>query len=1628
MRRSLQTIVLVVFTLLANYQLTKGQLSGPYTIDASGTASGTTYLNFSSAVSDLAFGTRTDGGAPNGPGVSGAVTFTVSTGTYNESISIPQITGASATNTITFDGVNPATRLIQTNSTSSGGSVIQLNGADFIRIRNLGITNTGTSDGYGIQLVANANNNEVTGCDISVNPNGTSTDQIGIILGTSYTSYALHGTNLLIQDNTISGGYLNIAANGPSGTQAGGVIIDGNDLEDAYFSAFRLNYLRQFDITNNNIDLRTQYLYAYGMYLRYCSEFEISNNVVSNPGAYGIYQYYTNYNTTATSTVFNNMIGGNFRSTGTSYGFYHFNCRTTNTYHNSLLLDNPGSGARGLYVSGSQSTGLDFRNNSFAVDNVSAAAYPIYIVNPSYVQTLDYNNYYGAGGTVGRIGSLTFNTLAAMQTSYTQFNANSQVGWPNYVSSSDLHTIGPPLSNWAVNIPAINTDIDGQSRPLPPDPTKDVGADEFNIPPFDLDLTAIVSPVVLGIGNNTVTVELTNNGANSLNGQNLTLQYSTDGGTTWGVTENYSPTALGAPGATENFTFTTPWNVTTAGNYTICVRVNPQIAGDPDSQDQICSNVCTGMGGNYTINSALPTGGTNYNSFSDAAAALNSCGIVSSVVFNVAAGSYNETVELTNIPGTSASNTVTFDGGSVASCTLTYTFTTSNQAVVHLDGTDYVSFRNITVDIPGSFGYGFWFQNGADYNSITDCQILMPLQSTSVYHIGVLFSGALYYNYGNTGNFNTIDNNVISGGYYGIRMNGVSTTDFVDGNVVTNNSITEFYYYGYYGRYVGYPDIRNNLFTARTAASVSSYGIYAYYCGGDFRIEDNTIHSVGLRGIYLYYGNFNNTGRGRVINNMIGANFTGSSSSAWGLYMYNVKDTDIYHNSVDLGFKNGNAMYVSGSSTNGSDSLRFVNNIFVTRGSGQAIYVSSSALSGIQEMDYNLYSTSGNSVAYFGTTYATLAALQAANNNFHQNSIVDDPGFVGQTDLHIVCSPIDNLGTAMGITEDIDDETRNMVTPDIGADEFTSIVITYDVGPDTLGCDDYTVWADTNNYVGYIWGGGQTTPFLYVDSTGYYSVTVIDSNNCRATDSLFVTINDLPLAPFNNDTISQCSYDTIDALNVGSSYLWNTNDTTQSIVPGASGTYSVTITSPDGCVLNDQITLNLFADAVAQLGPDTSFCLGGSATLNAGTGPVGTNYTWSTGATSQVVVISAPGTFTVTVTTPQGCSASDEITLSATQPPVVSLGPDSTFCDDFTLDPGNVGTTYSWSTGATSQSISGTVSGTYSVTVTDVNGCSETDDVNILVRPTPNVDLGLDKVVCANQPVTLDAGFPGFIYQWSTLATTQTITVNTPGSYFVQVTDPGSGCMGMDTINLNGSFLTANLGPDFSLCNGTSATLDAGSGAAAYLWNDGSTAQTLQINQAGTYIVQVADGFGCVDTDTINVNAAVPPTATISGPNTTAMLQNIQFNGNSANTNVTYSWDFGDGNTSNQQNPTHQYQAMGSFQVCLTVSNGLCATTTCQDVTVSAPVGVEDALFAQSVNVYPNPNNGSFSVSFDLPKALDLRVEVYAVTGQKLVDRELNAVRALIEDVDISDYAKGMYFLKITSDKGNEMIRKVIVE
>jgi hypothetical protein len=203
--------------------------------------------------------------------------------------------------------------------------------------------------------------------------------------------------------------------------------------------------------------------------------------------------------------------------------------------------------------------------------------------------------------------------------------------------------------------------------------------------------------------------------------------------------------------------------------------------------------------------------------------------------------------------------------------------------------------------------------------------------------------------------------------------------------------------------------------------------------------------------------------------------------------------------------------------------------------------------------------------------------------------------------------------------------------------------------------------------------------------------------------------------------------------------------------------------------------------------PNDSICEGNLLTLN-GTG--GNNYSWTGGITNNVGFTPlTSGTFTTTVTGTDafGCSNTDLATFVVYALPNISYtaSPNNTICEGslLTLD-GTGGNTYTWSGGINNNvAFTPSGSGTYTVTGTDGNGCTNTATATIVVNPLPTVNLGPD-IVQANPPAILDAGAGFSTYLWSTTATTATISVTGNGTYWVTVTD-ANGCSNSDTVQVN---------------------------------------------------------------------------------------------------------------------------------------------------------------------------------------------------------------------------------------------------
>ena len=422
-------------------------------------------------------------------------------------------------------------------------------------------------------------------------------------------------------------------------------------------------------------------------------------------------------------------------------------------------------------------------------------------------------------------------------------------------------------------------------------------------------------------------------------------------------------------------------------------------------------------------------------------------------------------------------------------------------------------------------------------------------------------------------------------------------------------------------------------------------------------------------------------------------------------------------------------------------------------------------------------------------------------------------------------------------------------------------------GNDTTICEGDCITLTVTEGVSYLWSTGDTTQSIFVcpvDTTTYY-VTVYNEIGCPATDSVIVNIAPNTNANAGNDT-TICVNDCITlTASGGTSYLWNTNDTTQSIevCPENTTEYSVIVTNQYGCQANDTVIVYTNPSPVAYAGNDTTICNGNCVTLMAsGNG----NYLWNTGDTTQNIFVCPEDTTTywVTVTNEFSCPDTDSVSVNVNPLPIPEAGNDTTICNgDSTVLTASGGISYLWSTGDTLQSIMVNPDDTtqYFVTVTNENNCFAEDSVTVNVLQSPNAFAGNDTIICFGDCVDLTAS-GGISYLWNTGDTTANINVCPPDTtdYFVTVTN-NLGCTNTDTVTVSVNPIpNADAGPDTTICEGECVTLYA-SGGESYLWDHGDTTSwTVVCSDTITmYYVSVFDNIGCLARDSVTVNILPGP-------------------------------------------------------------------------------------------------------------------------------------------------------------------------
>ncbi len=574
-------------------------------------------------------------------------------------------------------------------------------------------------------------------------------------------------------------------------------------------------------------------------------------------------------------------------------------------------------------------------------------------------------------------------------------------------------------------------------------------------------------------------------------------------------------------------------------------------------------------------------------------------------------------------------------------------------------------------------------------------------------------------------------------------------------------------------------------------------------------------------------------------------------------------------------------------------------------------------------------------------------------------------------------------------------------------------------------CAGNSVTLTSSSSSGNIWSTAETTQSISVSTAGTYTVQVVDGNGCTSPPSAptTVTVFNAPAAPIvtTSQSPNLCVGETVD---LTSSYTsgntWSSGSTANTITVSTSGSYTVTYTDVNGCISAPSIPVNVVvnpipaAPTVTASGP-TTFCAGGSVTL---TSSESSGNVWSNTEVTPSVVITSSGVYSVMFVDNNGCSSPSSIpvvvnVLANPPSPTITAGGPTTVCQGSTVTLTSSYTSgNTWSTGSNLQNINVGVSGSYTVTYTNINGCTSTSaptTVTIIpTSPIPTISASGSTTICQGSSVTLTSSDPTSI--WSTGANSQSITVTTSGSY--SVTGNSTGCPSAPsapivvTVNPTPAIPTITPSGPTTICQGEELFLFTPA-TGTISWSTGYTGPVLNVTSAGNYYVSVSNAYGC-SASSASVTVVINPLPNVAlNPFGTVCLNTAPFtlsNGIPAGGNYT-----GNGITSNVFNPS--VMGVGSSIVTYTYTdiNG-CSGEAQGIITVSDCLGLDE----ESVQfaLFPNPTAGKFTITSNIVP-ID-QVVIYDAQG-KMVYNE-NYAGIMHAEFDMNAYSNGVYYIEIRNN------------
>jgi len=390
----------------------------------------------------------------------------------------------------------------------------------------------------------------------------------------------------------------------------------------------------------------------------------------------------------------------------------------------------------------------------------------------------------------------------------------------------------------------------------------------------------------------------------------------------------------------------------------------------------------------------------------------------------------------------------------------------------------------------------------------------------------------------------------------------------------------------------------------------------------------------------------------------------------------------------------------------------------------------------------------------------------------------------------------------------------------------------------------------------------------------------------------------------------------------------------------------------------------------------------GSATVTAILGVSPYSYSWSNGATSKSISGLASGTYSVTVVDSKGCQTTCSVNIGDTVPPTCFASGTKTTCDE------NNGTatvfgiggsgiySYVWNTGQTTSTITNLSPGTYTVVVTDSNGCSSDCSVIINDSSAPRCSIAATDTHCGlsdgSATVSAIGGVPPYSYSWNNGSTSTTISGLAAGTYSVVITD-FSGCQSMCSVTIKASSApSCNISGTNTTCglnNGSAvANVSGGSGNYTYQWSNGAATNSISNLSPGTYSVTVTDGSSCTTECSVFIQGSAPISCNVTGTNTSCNSNNGSATVNVSGGSGSYSYSWSNGSSSQSINGL----SAGNYSVNVIDNNTGCTTSCSVTIqgsnVISCTISGSDpdcGLSDGSAIVTVNGGSGNYSYSWN---------------------------------------------------------------